>query len=239
MGELNYRPDDVQALKAMFDDLRRRILALETAPALTFASQKGGSFTILDPATGNPLVVLGQQPAAAGGGYGLSVRNANGRYIFAADTVAGQGAPYLTIPMSPGTASSLISATPFFGTTAVTSTECYLGDFWASGGSLQAAPILYVGAGVTSAAWAVTVQETACWANNYTVGTETVLVSGTATVTGQVWGTVTAIPAAAISAGRTGTDPRGSTFRVRYKANVAAGAGSVSLAPTDTLFNFS
>ena len=235
MGEINYTP----SLAELFTRIERRLLALETAPSLTSSSQRGGSLQILDPATGNPLVILGVQPAANGSGYGLSVRNANGRLLFDIDTVNGYGVPLLPVAMSvSNTAVSNIGGSPYYGTASGTLTETYVGDFWASGGQLVLNNWAYIGGGATSMDWSVTIEERPSFTNAGVLGTITTIASGTGvTASINVASTVT-IPAGAISSGRTGTDPRGSLFRLRFMARVAGGAGLAALVPVTQPLNY-
>lgn len=77
-------------LLAEFEDMKRRLHALETAPRATETSIDEGSFEVLDEA-GNTVTVQG----AIGDAYGIYVRHPDtGIYLFYADTEMGLAAPY-------------------------------------------------------------------------------------------------------------------------------------------------
>ena len=222
------------SLASMFDELDRRLRALESGARATNTSVQDGSFQVLD-AAGNSLVRLGKLP---NGGTGIQISNANGRQLLDVDSVFGWGEPFQLLPMVPGPAGVMQSQPPFASTSSAALTELYRVDFWASGGLVVVANLVqtYVGSGVTGMAWQITAFETASFVNGNVPGVETVVASGTTSVAGTVsitngGGTGLALPAAGISPGRTGTDPRGGAWTLRFKAQVTAGSGFCSLAP--------
>lgn len=233
MGQPIFRDD----LNSILAEINRRLASLETAPRATNTSVRQGTFSILS-ATGAPLVILGVLP---NGATGILVQNANGRALMDVDTVNGWGEPFFILPMVPSLSAVQSTVVPFAVTTSTSMTEVYLCDFWASGGKLVLNVWAYIDT-ATSMDWQITAQETASWVNGNVSGTETTVASGTGVTTTTALnpggGVGVDIPVGAISPGRSGTDPRGGVYRLRFKARIAGGSGHASLAPLVNPFNY-
>jgi hypothetical protein len=218
--------------KSMYDDLERRIKALESAPVADRMSTQGGRFVVTDAAhSGSNAAVFGSDPTGASAGIGVWVGSwdagatpAAVRTVLQVDSVNGWAKPGWPINMLPspfGGGFYVASALATVYTASGTMTELYRCDFDGVGANISYD--LVYSCSATTMDWQLQIEQLGGSLQTIASGTG---VSGASQVVNTV-----AIPSSCFVPS-TGTNPRGRSYSMRLSARVASGAGNVTAAPT-------